>query len=295
MAADIALHSDHKAALGECPQWDERTASLWMMDCRKGEIYQIDADGTAHLRHRACPPCGSFALLEDGGVLVAEKEAIIHLTDDGHRHEIARMAESLPDLRFNDGACMADGSFVLGSMHINRAPGEAPQGGIYRLDRDGTFRRLAPGLGVANGPCISPLDGRLHICDSTARLIWSHALDQDGNLSDARVFADTAALDSAPDGCAFDDQGGLWTALVHAGAIVRFTPDGNISDRIDLPMAHPTAICFGGPAMDQIHVTSISDSGRLRADGPFDGRIITITGTGYRGFARPRFDLQKGN
>lgn len=288
----VSRLSSLTADLGEGPQWDEESQSLWMMDCRKGEIYQIDTSGEAHLRYRGNPPCGSYSLLREGGILIAEKDDLVTITPTGERKIVASLPQSHPNLRFNDGACLADGSFVVGSMHLLRAAGEAPLGGVYRLTCEGDFKTLAPGLGVANGPCISPLDGRFYICDSTAKEIYSYAFDKAGNLTDRQLFASTEAFHSSPDGCAFDDQGGLWTALVHGGAVLRYAPDGSVSEHIPLPLSHPTAVSFGGPNMDDLFVTSISDSGRLKAEGPMDGAILRLSGLGYRGFARPRFSLK---
>lgn len=291
MTLQIEIFSGLKTALGECPQWDAQSASLWLMDCREGIIFQLDQIGKVMARIEAQPPTGSFAVLKSGAVMVAEKEALVVIGQDGTRRVVAELGISHPDLRFNDGACLADGSFVLGTMHLHRAIGEAALGGIYHLSPQGDFQWLGAGLGVANGPCISPKDGRFYLGDSTAREIYSYELTKDG-LGPRRLFASTEAYESAPDGCCFDSEGGLWTALVHAGAILRFAPDGSLSRRIDLPLAHPTALSFGGPQMADLYVTSISDSGRLKASGPVDGRVLKVTGTGFSGFARPRFALE---
>lgn len=291
MTLQIEIFSGLKTALGECAQWDAQSGSLWLMDCREGTIFQLDQTGAVVTRLQAQPPCGSFALLPNGAVMVAEKEALVVIANDGTRKVVAELDISHHNLRFNDGACLADGSFVLGTMHLHRERGEAALGGIYRLSPQGKFQWLAAGLGVANGPCLSPQDGAFYICDSTAREIYRYELTQDG-IGPRKLFASTEAYGSSPDGCCFDSDGGLWTALVHAGAILRFAPDGSLSRRIDLPLAHPTALSFGGPEMADLYVTSISDSGRLKAEGPADGKVLKITGTGYNGFARPRFALE---
>lgn len=280
MTVTIERVGNLSAALGECPRWDG--ARLWLMDCRKGQILTLDAAGLAEVRAEVPPPAGSFALRQKGGMVVALKEEVVLVDADGTRRSVGRIDDSHPNLRLNDGVVLPDGSFVVGTMHIFREPGEAPLGGIYRLAPDLSFARIAPAVGVTNGPCVSPLDGRLYLCDSAARVIYSCALTGDG-LTDRRVFASTEHLGSAPDGCCFDREGGLWTALVHAGAVVRFGPGGEVDQRIDLPLKHPAALCFGGSDLRDLYVTSISDSGRLKADGPLDGAVLRITGHGRRG------------
>lgn len=288
MSIQITRCGDLRLDLGECPIWDIASRKLWLMDCRRGRIYSLDRDFHATLEAELEPPTGSFALCRDGSLIVSRKETVVRLRN-GQEEILGRIAESHPNMRLNDGSVMPDGSFIIGTMHVFREPGEEPVGGLYRLGTDGSFARIGRAFGVTNGPNVSPRDGRLYVCDSTPRLIFSYTIGSDGSLSDERLFASTDSLGSAPDGCCFDSDGGLWTALVHAGAIVRFAPDGTVSQRIDLPLSHPASLCFGGFDMDEIYVTSIADSGRLRAEGPLDGAVLRITGSGYRGLPKPCF------
>lgn len=277
-----------KTALGECPVW--HGGQLWLMDCREGLIHGLDpVTGKATARYEAPPPLGSFAFNGDGdGIVLALKEEIAALNlRNGQLRTLARIEASHPNLRLNDGISLADGSFVVGTMHVLRELDEAPLGGLYRLDTRLHLHKLDEGLGITNGPCVNPLSGRLHVADSAAKVIYSYAIETDGTLADKRVFVRTHAQDSGPDGCTFDCEGGLWTALVRTGALARFDMQGRLTHQIALPLAHPSALCFGGEGMADLFVTSISDSGRLSASGPLDGAVLKLTGLGFRGAARP--------
>ncbi|TFZ04469.1 SMP-30/gluconolactonase/LRE family protein [Ramlibacter rhizophilus] len=278
-----------KTQLGECPLW--HGGRLWLLDCRAGLIHALDADSGAELaRHAAPAPLGSFAFNGPAGdeVVLALKEEVAALDlRSGRLRTLARLGISHPQLRLNDGTSLPDGSFVVGTMHVPREERAPPLGGLYRLGTDLVFTRLDEGYGVTNGPCLDPVTGRLHVADSESRVIFSYALAPDGTLSDKQVFVRTDTLGSGPDGCAFDSEGGLWTALVRQGALGRFDGAGRLTHRIALPLAHPTALCFGGAEMGDLFVTSISDSGRLKASGPLDGAVLKITGLGFSGVARP--------
>lgn len=275
-------------ALGECPVWDEQRQQLWCVDCLQGFIYAVNPDTSYYQQHQVPAPCGSFFLNHDGRLVLALKDSVA-LYDPETRvlQPLAERDITHSNLRFNDGSVMPDGSFVVGTMHIFRAEGEPVLGGVYRLDIQGRLQKLDDGLAVVNGPCISPINQRLHVCDSAAKLIYSYAVDEQGLLSDKRIYADTSSLQSAPDGCCFDAQGGLWTALVHAAALARFDAQGQLSTLIQLPVAHPSSICFGGSGLEDLYITSISNSGRLHAAGPLDGAILRITNSGYQGARRP--------
>lgn len=280
--------TDLTLALGECPTWDATRQRLWCVDSRQGLIHAINLATGQHHAYAVPAPAGSFALNHDGHLIVALKESIAHLNITTQALQtLAHMGVTHPNLRLNDGAAMPDGSFLVGSMHIFRAADEPPLGGLFRLSPSGTLQLEASDLAVVNGPCVHPVNQRLHVCDSAAKRIYSFAVDGEGRLSDRQVFADTTALDSAPDGCCFDSDGGLWTALVHAAALVRHDATGTLTHRIALPVAHPSSVCFGGVALDTMYVTTISDSGRLKAQGPLDGAILQLTGTGFRGAPRP--------
>ncbi len=276
-----------KTALGECPVWHD--GQLWLLDCRAGLVLALDGDtGAVLARHEVPPPLGAFAFNADGRIVLALKEQLSALDPrTGQLQTLARIDASHQHLRLNDGISVADGSFVVGTMHVFREAGEPPLGGLYRLDTRLQLHKLDAGLGITNGPCVNPLNGRLHVADSAERVIYSYAVADDGMLADKQVFLRTDAYDSGPDGCCFDTEGGLWTALVRTGALARFDMEGRLTRKIGLPVVHPSALCFGGPDMAELFVTTISDSGRLSASGALDGAVLKLTGLGYRGVARP--------
>ena len=277
-----------KLQLGECPLWDAQQQKLWLMDCRRGHLYALSSHGDTLEQHLLPAPTGSFALNHDGRIVVAMKEAIgLYNPQTRALSIVAELDTHLANLRINDGTALPDGRFLAGSMHINLQPGEAPEGGIYVVGHQGQLRKIGPALKTANGPLIHPRTGRLFICDSAEQTIFSFDI-RSGTAQDRQVFASTQALNSAPDGCCFDSAGGLWTALVRTGELARFDADGSLSLKIAVPVAHPSALCFGGPQLDQLFVTSIADSGRLRADGALDGGVLKITGHGYSGLPEPR-------
>lgn len=276
-----------KTLLGECPVWFAQ--QLWLMDCRMGSILALDPDtGEVCERLEVPAPSGCFAFHAKGGIIVSLKEEVALLEPrTGRLRALARIEHSHPQLRLNDGTALADGSFVVGTMHVLREPGDILLGGVYRLDTDLNLQKIEEALGVANGPAVNPVNHRFHIADSAARVIYSYAMTANGTLSDRRIFVRTEELGSGPDGCCFDDAGGLWTALVRSGGIARFDLQGGLTHRIELPLTHPSSLCFGGENMDTLFVTSISDSGRLSAAGPLDGAVLKLTGSGFRGQPRP--------
>jgi sugar lactone lactonase YvrE len=133
----------------------------------------------------------------------------------------------------------------------------------------------------------------MYFADSLAGVIraWDYGLD--GSLANERLFADTRPEGSGPDGATVDATGCLWVALVMAAKLACFSPEGRLLKTVHLPVPYPTCPCFGGPALDTLFVTSISDSGNLlRSSDPAAGALVEITGLGARGLSEMpyRFD-----
>jgi len=139
---------------------------------------------------------------------------------------------------------------------------------------------------LSNAICFSPQGERLYFADSLAGVIWRYAYDPATGEARAREdFIDTRPYGSAPDGATVDRDGRLWVAMVQARAIACFNPDGTLDRMIDVPLPFPSCPAFGGPNLDLLFVTSLSDTGSIRAEGPEAGRILVIAGLGAVGVA----------
>jgi gluconolactonase len=162
-------------------------------------------------------------------------------------------------------------------------------GGVYRIDTDGSVSRLlgAPDIERPNGIIISPDDKRLYLVESNrvpeldrrsrpARLIRVYDLSPEGTVSNMRVFHNFYPGRSA-DGLCIDTQGNVYAA---AGLIQRrgtdetldtkagvhvFSPAGKLIDFIPIPEDLVTNCAFGGPGDRTLYVTSGKTLYRLPA------------------------------
>lgn len=58
-----------------------------------------------------------------------------------------------------------------------------------------------------------------------------------GDLSGERVFCHVDRSEGgAADGATVDSEGYLWNALVYAGKLVRYTPEGKVDRIIEMPV-----------------------------------------------------------
>lgn len=276
--------------LGESPCWDERTGAVCWIDSFGGKLRRHWPATGAHDEHSLPAPVGSIVLCDSGAVLAALQHGFARY-DFGTRtlSDVARIDTQHPDVRLNDGKCDPWGNLVAGTLHNNRQSSDPILGGVYRLRPGAAPERIAEGFALTNGPCFSP-DGRtFYVADSPLRTIWAYDYTPDGPLAGRRVFVQTGACGSGPDGATVDAQGFLWTALPRTGQLARFAPDGSLDRIVDVPATHPTSLCFGGPRYEQAYLTSISRSTHLVGERPQDGALFELDGLPSAGLAPHRF------
>ena len=287
---EIRRVGDTKDQLGESPCWDADAQAVCWIDTLAGTLSRLEPQSGTLETHHLPAPVGSIAPCRGDGVVVALRRSFACYDFCTRELEtLATLALDHPEVRFNDGKCDPWGNFVAGTMHGRRRPGDPVLGGLYRLRPDRSVEQLADDIGFANGPCFSP-DGRtFYVADSLERTIWAYQYHPDGPLANKRVFASTEAFDSGPDGATVDAQGYVWTVLVRASQLARFSPDGKLQQRVDMPLSYPTSLCFGGPRYERLFVTSISRSHRLEGTRDADGGLFVIDGLPVGGRPPHRF------
>ena len=290
--ARIDILRPQRDLLGECPLWDERIQSLYWIDGRSQRVHRHTPATGAAAEWGAPGHIGSIALCESGRLLLA-LEQDFHLLDTT-TGKLSRVGEGVTHpaerMRLNDGRADRAGRFVVGSMTMGR---HEPLGALYQLDATGRVRTLDRGVQLANATCFSP-DGRwLYFADSPTHQIRRYPYDPaSGQCAPGEAFIDTRAWGSPPDGATVDADGCLWVALVLAGKLARFAPDGSLVRTVDFaPDAYITCPSFGGPDLDVLYLTSIRDSGNLlRSQNPEAGAVFVVHDLGVHGLKEARFD-----
>ncbi|MBO0904817.1 SMP-30/gluconolactonase/LRE family protein [Jiella sonneratiae] len=290
MRIDVLL--DVKTTLGEGPLWDVGQERLYFIDSFDGRVFRTTADG-GELRAWDVPEkIGSMALRKDGEGAIVSLQNGFHALDfkTGDVDLIHDPEPDRPANRINDGKVDRKGRFFAGSMDTME---EGPFGALYRLDPDFTVTKVDSGIICSNGPCFSPDDRTFYFADTWTGEIWAYDFDvSTGAIANRRTFTrvDTAG-GGAADGSTVDSEGCLWNALVYAGKLVRYTPDGAVDRVIDMPVKKVTSVMFGGPKLDILYVTSMAKPPlpRFPGDGVMRGSLFAIHGLGITGVPEPRF------
>jgi sugar lactone lactonase YvrE len=278
---------------GECPVWSAAEQCLYWVDIDGGTLNRFDPATGRNAAYTLGEPIGCHGLRRAGGFVLATRSGV-HLSgaDPTQRTRIAAPEPDKPENRPNDGRCDPQGRFWFGTMCDPPTRSADPQGGLYRVDPDGTATRMVDGIFVGNGLAFSP-DGRiLYHSDSFAavRTIWAWDLDPQGGLTNRRVFATTHGLQGRPDGACVDADGCYWSCHIDGGLVVRYTPDGRIDRTIPMPVKWPTMCAFGGAKLDTLYITSLRRGGAAaeHPDQPLAGSLFACR-PGVTGVPEPLF------
>lgn len=240
--------SEPVAFHGEGPVWWQ---GLRLVDMLAGDIVALGDDGTLADRLHLGRVAAAFRPRRAGGFVVAVERGFA-LVDDGGAVEVLPELWDDAGVRMNDGATDPHGRFYCGSMAYDMSAGA---GALYRLDPDGDTSVVLPSVTCSNGLAWSPDGASAYYVDSLTYRIDVFAYDESG-LTARRPFAAVAADDGMPDGLTVDREGGVWVALYGGSAVRRYNPEGRLDEVLELPVSQVTACTFGGPALDELYITT---------------------------------------
>lgn len=288
MKIDVLV--DCKTTLGEGPLWDVEEERLYWIDSFDGRVFRATHEGSEVRAWDVPEKIGSMALRKKGGAIVSLASGFHELDfDSGEVSPIHDPEPGKEKNRMNDGKVDRQGRFVAGSMDTME---EGPNGALYRLDPDMKVTQLEEGIIVSNGPCWSPDGSTFYFADSWTNAISAYDYDTaTGAIYNKRTFARLDFPGGAPDGATVDAEGFVWTAVVYAGKLARYAPDGTLDRVIEMPVKKVTSVMFGGPKLDVLYVTSMAKPPlpRFPGDGVLRGALFAIRDLGIRGVPEARF------
>jgi L-arabinonolactonase len=284
----ISQIDTHRCIIGEGPVWDVAEQALYFIDILGKKVLRFDP-ATGQTRTWDVPDViGSMALRQAGGAAVALATGVHTLDfDSGECTMLATNSDLNEMVQLADGKVDRRGRFIVGSS--DRAM-EKARGKLYVLDGDAILREIDNNLIISNGPCWSPDDKILYHSDSIRNTVFAYDYDiGTGTAANRRAWASTEDLGGIPDGATIDTDGCMWMAICEGQKVVQFRPDGELERVIDMPVKCPASVMFGGAALDQLYVTSISPAFLGREEAPLDGRTFVIEGLGAKGLPEPRY------
>jgi len=282
---------DARATIGESPLWLAHERALYWIDVKAPALHRYEPASGATRTWPVTSDLGGFAMLEDGGVLVALRHGLHRL--DLHSGALQLLAPPPFDpalFRFNEGACDAGGRFWIGVM-FDPVAGSPPQrpGWLHSFTLHGGLRTEPDAAELHNGMAFSADGSTLFLSHSNSRQIFKFDFEQaTGRLRNRRVFATIPENLGIPDGAAIDVDNAYWCALHGAGRLRRFRADGSVDRDIAMPFSQPTMCTFADDQLATLYVTSASDkmsADQMRSE-PLAGALVRLR-PDVRGIERP--------
>ena len=254
MTGEPALVWEVEAELGEGPVWVESDQALWFTDIKRHKIYRYDpANGDR--RSWQAPEQVGFVLPAQTGGFVAGLQSGLHRFDP-HSCDFSMLVEVEPDKphnRLNDGTVDRAGRLWFGTMDNGE---REKTGAFYRYEKGRLAEAGVGGICITNGPAVSP-DGRsLYWVDTLKGTIAACEIGGDGKLGPSRQFVAIDPTEGHPDGPTVDSEGCVWIGLYAGWEARRYSPNGELLERIRFPVANITKIAFGGPDLRTVFATT---------------------------------------
>jgi sugar lactone lactonase YvrE len=255
--------------LGESPRWHE--GRLWFSDWVAHEVIALDRDGVHDVMARVDAFPFSIDWLPDGEMLITAGRQVLGMEPDGSLVTHVDLSD-LSDYGWNEIVVDGRGNTYVNNIDFDLMGGEEPKPGIIALvTREGEVRQVADGLAFPNGMVVTPDNSTLIIAESYAGRLSAFDIDDDGGLSNRRVWAD---LGEGGDGICMDGDGAIWSPKLNA--CVRVTEGGEELERIELEQF--CFACMLGGDDGRTLFMNVADWNGPDAvgKGPRTGKVLTV-------------------
>jgi gluconolactonase len=250
--------------------------ALYVTDIPFGRVFRISADGCDWqliAQYDGWP--NGLKIRSDGSLLITDyRRGLVGV--DSVSGQVSDMLTSVRSEGFKgvNDLCFADNGDLYFTDQGQTGMHD-PTGRIYRQTPDGRLDCLIDTCPSPNG-LVMAADGRgLFIALTRSCQVWRLPITRDTGVSKAQVFCQLPGGLAGPDGLAIDREGGVLVASPAHGCVWRLDQFGIPTHRIVACAGRSiTNLCFGGPELSQVYMTS-SDTGQvLVADAPFAGHPV---------------------
>lgn len=258
-----------KAGCGEGLVWDVRRACLWWVDISGEVLHRFDPSTGQGTRIKMPYLISAVALHHDGRLIIATAEGLGIVDESNGVIKIIMHPERyLSGNRLNDIVAAPDGSLWAGTMSEGA---KAATGALYRIGLGGVDKMME-NTTISNGMDWSPDGTKLYFIDSVPGVLYVFS---DNEWRVLFRFDETVGR---PDGLCVDSAGMLWIAICDRGQVIGMTPDGKITEQIELPCEIVTNCAFGGSDLKTLYVTtgtfSMSEAEKL--ENPLAGGLFAV-------------------
>ncbi len=273
--------------LGEGPYWHAGRQCFFWVDIENGKLFEhnlkTDETITRSFPHRLA------VVLEDkeGNLILGLDRKLARF--DLETEELTWLCEvesEFPLHRFNDGKVDPNGRIWIGTLSTLFTEGA---GSLYRVDQDLKPEKQLDQLTISNGMAWTEDNQTFYFIDTPTRQIKAYNFDlETGEIEFERIAIEIPEELGFPDGMCIDREGMLWVAHYGGAGVYRWNPtNGELLEKIELPVPHVTSCCFGGENLDTLLITTAQEnlSEAQLKEFPMSGDVFLVktTAKGFSG------------
>lgn len=259
----------------EGPAYDGKT-SLYFSNCYGGWIGKFSNGIVDTLVSRSkdsllLEKTNGIAFGVDGSLYVCEygKGQILRISKDAQVEVYAAGYENKKFNRPNDITIDATGNLFF--TDPNSYDKNILDGRLFFVDfNTKDVILLDDSLAFPNGINISPIDGKLYVCESAKQKIVRYKITQENKVVEKEDFVELPGGD--PDGIEFDINGNLYVAHYGGKAINIFSPLGKLLQKIVTPGAKPTNLEFGDDDYQTLYLTEVETNSIYKIRTKYKGK-----------------------
>ncbi len=273
--------------LGEGPIWHPLENRLYWVDILKKKIQRYDPVRNDYQVFSVGQMITAIGLRGGSNFITAGEHGIAFWDADRDIfHPICDPEKGKPNARFNDAKVDRDGRFWAGTMTKVDISST-----LYRLDKDLVLTPMIRNVTISNGIGWSPDDRIMYYNDTRRHTMYAYDFDHEsGEISNKREFVRFGDKAGSPDGLTVDAEGFIWCALWGGWRVERYSLEGKCVQTVEVPVAQPSSVAFGGEDLDTLYITSAREglNEEKLADQPEAGNLFACQ-PGVQGLPEPKF------
>jgi sugar lactone lactonase YvrE len=246
--------------LGEGPLWIADLGCFFWVDIEKGNLHRYHL-ATEKLGIRHFPHYLAVVLKGQNGKLILglERKLVRYEWETEEIEDLCVVEEDLTLNRFNDGKVDTQGRIWIGTLSTKFTEGA---GSLYRIDSKLKPEVQLNNLTISNGMAWTEDQETFYFIDTPTQKIQEFSFDSaTGEIEFQRIAIYIPEDLGFPDGMCIDREGMLWVAHYGGSGVYRWNPkNGELLDKLELPVPHVTSCCFGGENLDLMLITTAQEN-----------------------------------
>ena len=292
----VELLDECNNSLGEGITFSSTHNYLYWLDIgNKSKLYKLDLSSNKKEIFELPEIVTATSIKSEDELILATNNGLkLFNTSNAKFESVVTIEDEQTLTRSNDGASDAYGRFWFGTMQNNfdnngnGIPIKDNIGKLYKVDINKKISIIEEGLGIPNTFVWSPDNNNFYFSDTLKGTILSYNFElENGELSNKKELASFNR--GHPDGSTIDTDGCIWNCRWGGSCIVRFTPNGQVDQIIEMPVENITNCIFGGQDMKTLFVTTASNEGKNKNE--LDGSLFSIN-LNYQGIEDNKSKLE---